>query len=201
MPDSRTYRALVRLYPKEFRDRYCDDLAQAHADLVSARGRSGAWRRSGLDLIITVPRYRLESIMNARNTDTTLHVVAAALLVAAVAAAVGLTLDVGIVVAIVPFALAILIAIAQSSSLGRSLRAPDSNLRHRRLKTAAWLGGGCVAIIGVFIVHVGRHDDWGNSLVLVAYNLLFAAAFIGCVTYLIAGLLTRRGRATPDVAG
>ena len=53
------YRGLTLLYPREFRHRYRDDLIQHHADLTRDRGRAAAWSRSGLDLIVTIPRYAL----------------------------------------------------------------------------------------------------------------------------------------------
>jgi hypothetical protein len=81
--DERIYRALTLLYPQDFRDHYRDDLTQAHADLVHQRGRSRGWCRSGLDLLITVPRYRLETIMNPRHSDTAILLVIGALIAVA----------------------------------------------------------------------------------------------------------------------
>ncbi len=62
-----TYRALTRLYPREFRDRYREDRIQHHSDLAHSGGPVAAWSRSGLDLIITIPRYHLERIMDQRH--------------------------------------------------------------------------------------------------------------------------------------
>jgi hypothetical protein len=70
-PDS-VYRVLVRLYPADFRRHHGDDLAQLFADLVERDGASAAWRRTVIDLVVTVPRYRLETIMSTRRTTTTL---------------------------------------------------------------------------------------------------------------------------------
>ena len=36
----------------------------AVADLVVDRGAAAAWARSGVDLLVTLPRYRLENIMS-----------------------------------------------------------------------------------------------------------------------------------------
>jgi hypothetical protein len=52
------YRALVRLYPKDFRRHYGDDLVQNFVDLLGRHGASRTWPRVTLDLVITVPRYR-----------------------------------------------------------------------------------------------------------------------------------------------
>lgn len=60
----RVYRRLLWLYPRDFRDRYADDLVQTLADLSGELGPWRAWRRVSLDLVVTVPRYRLETLMN-----------------------------------------------------------------------------------------------------------------------------------------
>ena len=49
------YRALIRLYPREFHDRYRDDLVQSFSDLVDSRGTGAACARTAIDLAITVP--------------------------------------------------------------------------------------------------------------------------------------------------
>lgn len=85
MTDHRTYRALTLLYPKEFRHDYRDDLIQLHADLASHRGTTAAWTRSVLDLLVTVPRYRLEAIMNPRRSTTTLNLTITVLAFAGIA--------------------------------------------------------------------------------------------------------------------
>ena len=73
------YRALVRLYPKDFRRHYGDDLVQNFVDLLGRDGASRTWPRVALDLIITVPRYRLETVMNPRKSTAALYAAFAAL--------------------------------------------------------------------------------------------------------------------------
>lgn len=187
------YRTLTLLYPKAFRDHYRDDLIQAHDDLLCAVGPTRAWGRAALDLLVTVPRYRLETIMNNRNSNTGLHIAIGALIVLAA----GVTTDLGLAFAAIPLGLAVVLAITQRSNLARSLGTPDLDRRRRRLVTSAWLGALRVLIILVFIVHVGRHDDWGNSLVLVTYNAAFMIAAASAVVYLVAGLLTKKSQPNP----
>lgn len=67
------YRSLVRLYPRDFRLSYGADLEQHFADLVTDRGARAAWARTGVDLIVTIPRYRLENIMTEQHSSTTVH--------------------------------------------------------------------------------------------------------------------------------
>ncbi len=68
----RVYRTLLLLYPRDFRDRYTDDLVQTLTDLTGELGPRRAWRRVTLDLIVTVPRYRLETVMNEERSSTLL---------------------------------------------------------------------------------------------------------------------------------
>src|SRR5882672_3535616 len=73
------YRALVRLYPKDFRRHYGDDLVQHFVDLIGRDGASRTWPRVTLDLVLTVPRYRLETVMNQRQSSAALYATLAAL--------------------------------------------------------------------------------------------------------------------------
>jgi hypothetical protein len=186
MATHRIYRALIRLYPKEFRRNYGDDLLQAHADLVHEHGRSRAWWRTGLDVAITVPRYRLETIMTTRHPDTSLHVVIAALLILGVLA----TMDGGAVLGIPVLLIAVILTIAQRSRLARSLRSPDGDQRRRRLRIAGVLGGVCVVTLAVFVIDIGNDDSWGTRAFV--YINIFNIAFVAAIVYLVAGLATRR---------
>jgi hypothetical protein len=89
------YRALTLLYPREFRRRYRDDLIQHHADLSRERGRAAAWPRTGLDLVITIPRYRLETAMNPRHTTTALNAVVAVLAIVGLLATLAVDSSIG----------------------------------------------------------------------------------------------------------
>ncbi len=68
----RVYKHLLRLYPRDFRDRYGDDLLQVHAELSAELGPRRAWHRVTLDLIVTVPRYRMETFMKEQHIPTVL---------------------------------------------------------------------------------------------------------------------------------
>lgn len=89
------------------------------------------------------------------------------------------------------FAVAIVLAVTQRSALSRALRIPNSNLRRRRLQTAAALGGIFVLSYGIFILTVG--DSWTITDTLLA--LVGTPAMIAAPLFLLAGLLTPR---TPD---
>ena len=155
-----TYRTLTLLYPRAFRERYRDDLVQAHDDLIADLGPARAWGRSGLDLLVTVPRYRLETIMNSHNSNTGLRITVGAL----IALAAGTSLTVGVTYALVPLVLAGIIAIGQRTNLARSLRAPDTDRRRRRFITSGALAALSIFIVAVFIADIGTDDEWGDRL-------------------------------------
>jgi hypothetical protein len=66
----RAYRSLLVLYPRDFRDRYSDDLVQTLTDLSAELGPGRTWRRVMLDLVVTVPRYRMETLMKEEHSST-----------------------------------------------------------------------------------------------------------------------------------
>jgi hypothetical protein len=175
------YRTFVRLYPKTFRDTYGDDLVQHLDDLVADRGTRAAWSRTALDLAVTIPRYRLETIMNERHSANTITVTAGLLAATGVA---------GILVGLYPGGLllvvALALAIAQRSAIARTLRAPDLHRRRRRLQTAAVLAVICVASFIVYLMLIG--DTWTTRETVLA--IIGNAAMIGAVAFLAAGLLT-----------
>lgn len=181
------YRRLVRLYPAEFRQHHGDDLVQFFNDLVDERGAAAAWSRTGVDLIVTLPRYRLETIMSQRNTATTLNIVIAALTAGGVASMlVGFYPGLALVVA------AAALAVAQRSTLARALRTPDSNLRRRRLVISAVLIAIFIATFTSYMLLIG--DTWTARETMLA--AIGTPAMVAGPVFLIAGLLTPRGPAT-----
>lgn len=181
-----TYRALTLLYPREFRDRYRDDLIQHHDDLTSSRGRRAAWARSGLDLIVTIPRFSLETIMNQRQATNTLNVLVAALAVAGLMAIVAVDSYVGAAL----LSVAAIIAFTQWSQLARAIRVRDTGRRIHRLKMAAFFALVTVADTAIAFADIGNDESWGTRAVV--YGAISYAAAGAAVCYLFAGLLTRR---------
>ncbi len=177
------YRVLVKMYPREFRSAYGDDLQQVFADLVAQDGAAATWRRTAVDLAVTVPRYRLESLMSSRRSTAVLVAVVAAL---GVSAMVTFASGFGIA-AVVLLTLAVGIAAAERSQLARSLRSADTSDRHRRLATSGVCALVAVAVLGVGIVDLGGEDKWPMNRVLV-YNVLFITAAIAALAMLVGGL-------------
>lgn len=175
------YRSLVRLYPSAFRHEYGEDLVAHYADLVADRGIRAARTRTALDLAITIPRYHLERVMTEQHSATTLSIIIGLFAVAGVA-----SVMTGVGPGLILFVVAVVLAVAQRSTLARALRVPNSNLRRRRLLTAAILGAIFVASYTVYSMLIGDH--WGaRETVLTIVGTL---AMIGAFGYLVAGLLT-----------
>ena len=131
----RVYRSLLLLYPRDFRDRYTDDLVQSLTDLSRELGPRRAWRRVTLDLVVTVPRYRLETLMNDERSSTLLTVAIVVMAVAGI-----MSVFVGLYPGVVLVPLAGVVAITQRSKLARSIDAVDgTRLRRKRLRTASVL--------------------------------------------------------------
>ncbi|HEX5613977.1 MAG TPA: hypothetical protein VFZ83_02370 [Acidimicrobiia bacterium] len=190
---ARTYRALVRLYPSGFRREYRDDLVQAFCDLLARDGAARAWGRTAVDLSVTVPRYRLETIMTSATTTFALQLTIAALTLGAV-----LSYLTGVYpgVALLLLVLAIAIAVSQRSRLARAVREPDPDRRRRLLRLAASLFGLCIVGSAAMFVELSGDEQWHGGK-LVAYNAFFFATLLGAVGTLVAGLRTPRQPMTP----
>ncbi len=186
MPSAPLYRGLTLLYPQEFRSRYRDDLIQHHADLTRDRGRAAAWSRSGLDLIVTIPRYHLETAMNPRHATSALNVIVAALGIAGLMA----TVAVGIPIGPALLAVAAILAVSQRSQLARSIRVRDSDRRRHRLKMAAFFALVTVADVAIASADLPNDYSWGAKAVI--YGVVSFAAAGATICFLIAGLLTRK---------
>jgi hypothetical protein len=184
----RVYRACINLYPSTFRRHYREDLVQHFDDLIVDRGLRGACLRTGLDLLITVPNYRLERIMSPQCSATTVVVI-----VSLVAAAGVVGLLTGFYPGLVLLGVAAVLAVAQRSTLARALRTPVVGLRRRRLTTSAVLALVFVACFGAYLVLIG--DTWTvRETILAGVGTL---AMIGAPLFLIVGLLTPKAHPQP----
>jgi len=183
----RVYRSLLLLYPRDFRDRYTDDLVQTLTDLSGELGPRRAWRRVALDLVVTVPRYRLETLMSDKRSSTLLTVAITVMAVAGIT-----SVFVGLYPGVVLVPLAVVVAITQRSKLARSIDAVDgTRLRRKRLRTAAVLAASLPVIYLVSLPILG--DQWGTDAV-VAFGL-WVGVLIAAVCYVIAGISTPKSRA------
>ena len=187
------YRSLLRLYPRDFRTDYGDDLVQHFSDLVADHGTRAAWTRTTTDLIITVPRYRLESIMSEKTSTATLSLIIGILTLGGVA-----SLLIGFYPGLLLLAAALALAIAQRSALARAIRTPDSDRRRRRLVIAGILGTICALSILSYMRDLDDESISGLSLML--HNAVGVPAMFGAIGFLIAGLLTPRTPQQPTIS-
>lgn len=182
----RAYRSLLVLYPRDFRDRYSDDLVQTLTDLSAELGPRRAWRRVTLDLVVTVPRYRMETLMKEEHSSTVLIVATTAMACAGI-----ISLFIGLYLGVLLVPLAAVVAITQRGRLARSMDAVDaSRLRRKRLRIAAVLAVSLPVIYLVSLPILG--DEWGTDA-KVAFGL-WTAVLIAAVSYFVAGITTPKSR-------
>lgn len=182
----RFYESLLWLYPRDFRRKYHDDLVQNFADLLGDRGARSTWVRTSVDLIVTVPRYRLENIMSEQKSVTTINV---ALIILSVGGFLALTTDFYPITPVFWIA-AIVLAYVQRSSLARAIRTPGTDRRRNRLRIAAVLT--IVFVAAVFSYLVDLNDEKISTASLLIHNAIGNTAMIGAVVYFIMGLFTPR---------
>ena len=183
------YRALTRLYPPDFRNHYRDDLVQSLTDLTRQRGPGRAWARTTLDLIVTVPRYRMETLMNEQhraNTLTGIIVLLGAIGIISVA------MD-GFHWGLLLLPVAIALGITQRSKLARAMDVSNgNNMRRRRLRIATALMASLPVIYLISLPILG--ESWGLDAII-AFSLWFIVLIVA-VCYLIAGISTPRSPVT-----
>ncbi len=174
------------LYPRDFRDRYGDDLVQTLTDLSAERGPRRAWRRVTLDLVVTVPRYRMETLMKQEHSSTVLTVATIGMACAGI-----ISLFIGLYLGVLLVPVAGVVAITQRGRLARSMDAVDaSRLRHKRLRIATFLAVSLPVIYLVSLPILG--DEWGTDA-KVAFGL-WTAVLIAAVSYFVAGITTPKSR-------
>jgi hypothetical protein len=177
------------LYPRDFRDRYGDDLVQTLTDLSAELGPRRAWRRVTLDLVVTVPRYRMETLMKQEHSSAVLTVATIGMASAGI-----ISLFAGLYLGVLLVPLAAVVAITQRGRLARSMDSMDavdvSRLRRKRLRIAAVLAASLPLIYLVSLAILG--DEWGTDA-QVAFGL-WTAVLIAAVSYFVAGITTPKSR-------
>ena len=187
----RVYRSLLLLYPRDFRDRYADDLVQSFTDLSGELGSRRAGCRVTLDLLVTVPRYRMETLMKEEHSATVLTVAIVAMACAGI-----ISLFIGLLPGVVLLPLAAVVAITQRGKLARSMDpVGGTQLRRKRLRIAAVLAVSLPVIYLVSLPILG--DQWGADAV-VAFAL-WVAVLITAVGYFIAGISTPKSVASQPI--
>ena len=190
----RGYQLLIPLYPAAFRREFGDDMLLLFDSLVADRGILAAASRTSLDLIVTVPRYRLETVMtDSRATQVLTATIAGLLVLGFISPMAGL---------LWPSPLLILaglgLTVANRTRLAHAIRTPDSSRRSRRLRLSALSAAVfAAAVVGYGVV---IWDETASTLGLLLPSFLGTAALVCSAWFLVAGLLTPRSANIP-VAG
>lgn len=191
---ARLYRALLRVYPRGFRDDYGPDMVQLFTDQLRDERPARVWARGLIDLAITIPARYLEAHMN-RLPNPAVPALFAAISVAGVLFGVvsgsnlGM-LAVGLSVAATAGALALL-----AWRHARAITAAAPTTAHWwKLLTA---GAGVLAAVIVVTTATGEVDGsmWWPMVLAILCALLAVAA--GLVLG-IAHLTSRRPRNAPS---
>ncbi len=182
----RLYPLLLRLYPAEFRDEYGDDMVLLFDDLVAEHGIFPTVRRTAVDLMVTVPRYRLESAMNESRVTPLLTACISLLTIVGLAAPMIGLLWVGPAA----LALALGLAVANRSRLARAIRTPRTATRGSRLRGAGVCALVFAASAGAWAVAVS--DGSASTPSLLVSSLVGTMALVGTLGFLGAALFTPR---------
>jgi hypothetical protein len=181
--DQRLYATLVRLYPRRFRHEFADDMVLAFGELIEHNGRSATWRRVLVDLVVTVPSYRLETVMAPQRSTNALVALAVTLALGAAA-----TFAIGVwPVAAMLLLVAVVIVTTERSHLARSLRPETPSHRRRLLARSAALGLTAAAVLVIGLFDLGDESHWPADRLLL-YNTLFLGAAVAALAHLVVAL-------------
>lgn len=188
------YRRLLLLYPRPMRELYSTEMLLVFSELRREHGVR-VWPRLLLDLAVSVPRTRLESVMSisVSTRAVTYTVVGAGTLVSLFT-----LMLVGPVGLPVPLLVAA-VALTQRSRLARSLDAVPPGGGVRTALVGLVLSGVLlVAAIGSWLYHIRTYESLGDTTV-VAHNVLGFSALLGLVAF--SALLVVRVRRGPAGVG
>lgn len=183
----RVYPMLVKLYPASFRREYGDSLVDLFDELIASIGYPAAVRRVGVDLLVTVPRYQLEVIMNATLATRALTWGIGLLVVLGITAVLNGNAWLGPVFLIIALAL----GLAQRTRLAEALRVVEPSRRNSRFK-AAGLSAVCfVVALGAYLAVISDGTATTPGL-LIILTLVGLASLVGVIGWLFAALFTPR---------
>lgn len=184
MATSRFYRAALRCYPSSFRRRYGDDLIAIFEDLRADRGIRVACWRTIVDLIITIPSYRLENVMSEHQAHLTIAALIAMLAMAGIAIfAIGAW-----PVSLVLLAVAVVLVAGQRRLQAQSLHAQTPNKRRPLLLCASLAMVAFAGLVALYLADI--RDDHVGSRSLLVYNIAGLISLASAVVLTIVDLRT-----------
>lgn len=189
----RAYEAALRLYPAGFRREYSEDMVDLFARLVEDRGAAATWRRCAVDLAVSVPRYRLEAVMNRPATSATVFAVAGLLAAAGI-----VTLSLGAAPGIALAVLAGAVALTQRSALARSLDAGPSQ-RRRWAGAAAASAAVFAASVGSWLYHIDNYDSLSDTS-LMLHGLVGSSTIVATIVFSLLAIFARDAKAVARAA-
>lgn len=182
---SRTYRALIRLYPRSFRDEYGDEMVMLFEDQRAAEPAVRVWFRSLLDLALTAPTRHLEAHVHRLSAQSLLT------LLAATGAVVALVVGFAIGSVAVPALIVVIAATWLAVASRRAERPVDAPTWWKRVVA----GGVLIALVGA-----AANIPWPESMDIggdLAWSLGAVAVITGIaliVSGAVVGTLGRHGR-------
>lgn len=183
------YAALLFLYPADLRAAHGAEMVQVLDDLVRERGRS-VWARVALDLAVSVPRTRLESLMHRTPGTSTVTVTILAIGTLASLAALLLFGPAGLPVPIAVIA----VLLSQRSSLARAMGSDEDGRPGglaavgAAVSTVVFLG-----TLAAWLAGIQRGYGFDDGVLLV-FNVLGFGSLIGIVVFGATFLTRRRAR-------
>jgi len=187
-PAVRVYRALLGMYPREFRNEYGADMVQLLRDQCADEPAWQVCARASLDLAITIPTQHLETFMNRPST----HLVPLLYIALASAGVLGAIIG-GSNAAVVLIGLSIAVVAGTTAVVAWRRTGPIAAPTSTRGWWKLVLAGPCI-IAGVIIAAGFGVDAWmvGMFAVLVAFVLTAIGVALG-----VAHLARRHSRAIP----
>jgi hypothetical protein len=141
-------------------------------------------RRTAIDLLTTLPRYRLESIMSANRSGIAIF---AAIVLLATGGFVTVLIGIPYYLGALLLLAALVLAIAQRGTLASAIVRPGSS-RSRRLILAGVLATVFAVSVGGYLWDLG--DETMSSLGLLGYTVVGTFALVGAVAALAAAVFT-----------
>lgn len=178
------YRVALRCYPASFRRHYGDDLIAAFEDLRADRGFRVACWRTMVDLMVTVPKYRLRNEMFEHRARPILGVLAIMLAFAGVAVMLAGAWPISLGFLVV----AMVILVSQRSTLAPSIHVQQANKRRQILIGAILAMVVFACLVALYLADIG--DDHVNSGALMGYNIAGLLSVVSAVVLTVVGLRT-----------